>query len=114
MNRPRNSLRGAFAGRTVGLLFAFFLGFWLLFEANALPEVLYAPLYPFWLPSYLGIAFASGLRNVYLPSLGSGLLFRTTITAFLYLEAVIVAAVVRILGRAYRTYRRGRTDGTHP
>lgn len=109
MQRESNPLSSAFAGRTVAFLFAFVLGFWLLSESDLLLEALYAPLYPFWLPSYLAVAFASGLRNVYLPHLGSGLLFDATVVAFLYLEAVLLAGAVRVLRR---TYRRGRANGT--
>ncbi|MFC6826666.1 hypothetical protein [Halopelagius fulvigenes] len=112
MQRESNPIRNAFAGRTVALLFAFVLGFWLLLESNLLLEALYAPLYPFWLPSYLAVAFASGLRNVFLPRLGSGLLFDATVVAFLYLEAVLLAGAVRLLRRTYRTYRRGRANGS--
>jgi hypothetical protein len=107
MSRRSDSLGRAFTDRSVALLLAFFVGFWAFLEWNLFPGVLYAPLYPFWLPSYLGVAFASGLRNVYLPALGNGLLFDAAVLAFLYLEALLLAGLFRVVRRIYRTYRRG-------
>ena len=96
------------AGKAVRLVFAFIFGFWVILETGWLPEVLYAPLYPFWLPSYLAIALASGVRNNFFPWLGSGLLFYVAILLFIYLEAVILANLYRVLWHVYRTYQRGR------
>ena len=96
------------AGEAVKLVFAFILGFWVLLETGWLPDLLYAPLYPFWLPAYLAIALASGVRNNVFPWLESGPLFHVAIILFIYLEAVILANLYRILRHVYRTYQRGR------
>lgn len=96
------------AGKAVRLVFTFIFGFWAILETGWLPEVLYAPLYPFWLPSYLAIALASSVRNNLFPLLGSGFLFYVAIFLFIYLEAVVLANLYRVLRHVYRTYQRGR------
>ena len=104
------TLQRTLADRTVLLAFAFLAVFWIPVDAGWLFEPLYAVLYPFWLPGYLSVLFASGLRNVYLPWLGSGVLFEAVGYAFLYLEAVLLAGVYRALRGVYRTYQRGKAE----
>lgn len=94
-----------FAGRTVLATFAVLFGLWLLLATGWIPDELYGPLYVFWLPSYLAFAGASGLRNTVFSWLGSDLLFRTVVFLFTYIEAVIVAGLVRILRTLYRQKR---------
>ena len=108
MNGDGMTTYSLFAGKAVRVVFLFILGFWVVLETDWLPDVLYAPLYPFWLPSYLAIALASGVRNTVFPWLESGLLFYIAIILFIYLEAVILANLYRVLRHVYRTYQRGR------
>ena len=96
------------AGKTVQLVFAFIFGFFILIDTSWLPEPLYAPLYPFWLPSYLAIAVATGVRNTVFPWLESGVLFDVAILLLIYVEAVLLAGLFRFLRNIYQTYQRGR------
>lgn len=114
MNSASDTVRRVLAGRPVQLAFAFVLGFWLVLETGWLPDPWYAPLYPFWLPAYLAIALASGVRNTVFSWLGSGVLFHGAIVSVIYLEAVVVAGLYRILRRVHRTYQRGREEQAAP
>lgn len=107
-------IRNIFLGRAVVFALGFIAVFWglltLLLEWGVIPEQLYGAFYPFWLPVYLAILFASGMRNIYFPWLGNGILFNTVIVAFLYLEAVLLAAVYRVLRQFYRRYKQNRKE----
>lgn len=60
-----------------------------------------------FVPAYLAILAASGLRNVYLPWLGNGVLFWGVAVLALYAQAVVLAA----LYRGGRSVYRRRADG---
>lgn len=62
-----------------------------------------------FLPAYLSVLLASGVRNVYLVWLGNGVLFWTVALVGLYLQAVAVTAS-HLAVRAVTTSLRG----THP
>lgn len=112
MSNARPALHRVLADRTVWITFALLIGCWLPASAGWLPEQSYAYLYPFWLPGYLAVLAASGLRNVSLSWLGSGLLFDAVWVAFLYGEAVVLAGCYRFGRHVYRAYRRGRDRAT--
>lgn len=75
MTTGTQSLRRIFVGREVGLVFSILLAGSLLISGG-------------FVPGYLAVLLASGLRNVYLGWLGSGILFYAVALVFLYLEAV--------------------------
>ena len=75
MTTETQSLRRIFVGREVGLVFSILLAGSLLISGG-------------FVPGYLAVLLASGLRNVYLGWLGSGILFYAVALVFLYLEAV--------------------------
>ena len=108
MENDSKTIRRIFAGKAVQLVFAFIFGFFILIDMSWLPEPLYAPLYPFWILSYLAIAIATGVRNTVFPWLESGVLFDVAILLFIYVEAVLVAGLFRLLRNIYQTYQRGR------
>lgn len=97
-----------FAGKSVQFIFAFIVVVWLILELGWLPEWLYAPLYPFWFPTYLAFAIGSGVRNTVLPWLGSGFLFDIAVLLSIYVESVLLAGLFRSLRSIYQTYQRGR------
>lgn len=105
----RSLLQRATMDRTVWAAFALLIGLWLPASAGWLPEQSSAYLFPFWLPGYLAVLVASGLRNGYLPWLGSGVLFTAVWVSLIYVEAVFVAGCYRSVRHVYRRYRRGRT-----
>lgn len=78
---PRiGTVRRVFAGREVGIIFGVLLGGTLLISGG-------------FVPGYLAVLLASGVRNVYLAWLGSGPLFYAVAGVFLYLQAVALTAV---------------------
>ncbi|WP_224267804.1 hypothetical protein [Haloprofundus salinisoli] len=96
---------------STGLAFAFLLLVWIPVSEGWLVEPLYAILYPVWLPGYLAVLGASAVRNLYLPWLGSGLSFYTIALALLFLEAALVARLLRFVAWAYRARRGGGGNG---
>jgi hypothetical protein len=64
-----------------------------------------------FVPAYLAILAASGLRNVLLPSLGDGVLFWGVAALALYVQAVALAALYRG-GRALYRRRDGGDAGS--
>lgn len=79
--QPRtSSVRQLFVGKEVGIIFAVLLGGSLLISGV-------------FVPGYLAVLAASGVRNVYLLWLGSGALFYAVAGFFLYLEAVVLTAI---------------------
>lgn len=110
MQMDAETIRHGFAGSAVQLVFAFLLGVQLILETGWLPDAFHAPLYPFWLPSYLAFAVASSVRATVLPWLGSGLPFGVVIVLCTYVEAVLLAGLFRVLWNVYRTYGQGRGE----
>lgn len=109
----RTDIRRMVAGRSVGVVAAVLVGAGALmafgvFERLGDPSV--GLLSPVWMPVYLAILAASGLRNVYLPWVGSGVAFSLLVAVLLYLEAVLLAGFFRTLRAGYRCYHRGTTD----
>lgn len=72
-------LRRILVGKEVGVVLAVLLAGSLLIQAR-------------FLPAYLAVLFASGVRNVYVMWLGNGVLFWTVALVGLYLQAVAVTA----------------------
>lgn len=72
--------RRSFVGKEVGMILAVLLAGSLLISGG-------------FVPGYLAVLAASGVRNVYLSWLGSGAQFYAVAGAFLYLEAVVLMAV---------------------
>lgn len=62
-------------------------------------------LIPAFIPGYLAVLFASGLRNVFLAWLGSGVLFYAVAFVFLYLQAVAVTAIYLAVQTIYQSFR---------
>jgi len=58
-----------------------------------------------FVPAYLAILFASGLRNVYLPWLGNGVAFHAVAVGGLYLQAVLLAGLYRAARHVCRALR---------
>lgn len=114
MESDSETIHRMFVGKTVQLLFAFIFGFFILIDMSWLPEPLYAPLYPFWFPSYLAIAVATGVRNTFFPWMGSGVLIYVAILVLIYVEAVLLAGLFRFLRNIYQTYQRGREAQADP
>lgn len=98
MSLQDSAIRRWTAGREVALAFA------LLTVASLLGGAMFVP-------AYLAILAASGVRNVLLPSLGDGVLFWGVAAAALYVQAVVVAALYRG-GRAVYRRRDGRAGST--
>lgn len=104
MALDRATLR-RFGGTAVVTAFAVLLGFWVLLRFDWLQDPFVGPLLPLWLPAYLSVLFASWLRNVYLPWLGSGTLFWTVSVLFLYAEAVLLAGAYRVIREGFDAHR---------
>lgn len=111
MTIKTNDLRRMFGSKSVGVVFAFLLVGWMLMEIGVLGglgDPFVGILSPAWAPVYVAILYASGLRNVYLPVLGNGILFQLVIAVFLYLEAVLFTGIYRVIRAAYRSSRSGK------
>lgn len=94
---PRiSSVRRVFAGREVGILFGVLLAGTLLISDG-------------FVPGYLAVLAASGVRNVYLGWLGSGPLFYAVAGVFLYLQAVALTALYLGLGYVYTSIQHRQT-----
>ncbi|MFB6220749.1 MAG: hypothetical protein ABEH90_04855 [Halolamina sp.] len=72
------AVRRILIGKETGIVFGFLLIGSVLFQAG-------------FLPTYLAVLLASGVRNVYLAWLGNGVLFWAVALVGLYLQAVTVA-----------------------
>lgn len=109
MTIKTSDLRRMFGSKSVGVVFAFLLVVWMLTKVGLLSigDPFIGILLPAWAPVYVAILIASGLRNVHLPVLGSGILFQLVIVVFLYLEAVLFAGIYRVIRAAYRSYKDG-------
>lgn len=88
MTPETSSIRRLFIGKVVGILFSILLAGSLLISGG-------------FVPTYLAVLLASGLRNVYLGWLGSGVLFYAVALVFLYLEAVVMTLLYFGLRCAY-------------
>lgn len=108
MRATNRTICRVLAGRTVQVAFAFLFGVWLLLAGGWFPDALYQPLSLLWLPSYLAFVVASSLRNTALSWLGSGLHFRVVVMFLTYVEAVLLAGLVRSLRTLYRQTRERR------
>lgn len=110
MTITTSQLRRMFGSKSVGVVFAFLIVVWMLTKVGLLSigDPLIGILLPAWAPVYVALLYASGLRNVYLPVLGSGILFQLVIAVLLYLEAVLFAGIYRVIRAAYRSYRGGK------
>lgn len=98
MSSIRSGLRRAFAGKEVGAILGVLI-----------VGSLFVPLF---VPTYLAILTASGLRNVYLAWLGSGALFYAVAFGVLYLEAVVLTGVYLGARHIYRTVVDRPRNGT--
>lgn len=58
-----------------------------------------------FLPAYLAIALASGIRNLYVPWLGNGAAFYAVAFVGLYVQAVVLAGLFRAGRHVYRALR---------
>lgn len=94
------TLRRLFVGREVGAVLVVLIAGSLLTSA--------------FVPGYIAVLLASGVRNVHLPWLGSGAPFYTVAFLFLYLEAVVLTAVYVSLRTLFQKYRNRGIDGTSP
>lgn len=79
MTLPDSGVRRILAGKEVGIVFGILLAGSLLIQGS-------------FLPGYLAVLFASGVRNVYLAWLGDGILFWAVALFALYAQAVVVTA----------------------
>lgn len=86
-------IRRLFVGKEVGKILAVLIAGTLLISGS-------------FVPTYLAVLLASGVRNGYLAWLGSGVLFYTVAFFFLYLEAVALTATYFGLRSMYLTLRR--------
>lgn len=98
MPAVRSSLRRVFVGNEVGAMLGVL--------------VVGSLLVPSFVPAYLAVLFASGLRNVYLAWLGSGALFYGVALAVLYLEAVVLTGLLLAARHVYRSLGSRPRDGT--
>jgi len=90
MSFNTGGVRRLFVGKEVGIVLGILLAGSLLIQGR-------------FLPGYLAVLLASGLRNVYLAWLGSGALFYAVAFVFLYLQAVVVTAIYLSLRTIYRS-----------
>jgi hypothetical protein len=72
-------VRRVLAGKEFGVVLGVLLAGSLLVQAS-------------FLPAYLAVLFASGVRNVYVASLGNGILFWIVAFVGLYVQAVAITA----------------------
>lgn len=86
------AIRRLFVGKEVGKMLAILLAGSLLISGG-------------FVPTYLAVLFASGVRNAHFAWLGSGVLFYAVAFVFLYLEAVALTAVYFAIRYAYQTLR---------
>jgi hypothetical protein len=95
MTLLKGGVRRVLVGRELGIVLGVLLAGSLLIQAS-------------FLPAYLAVLFASGVRNVYLASLGNGLLFWVVAFVGLYVQAVAVTvgylAVRTIAGSLRSTF----------
>lgn len=96
MTREIGGIRRVFVGETVGVIFGILLAGTVLIQGA-------------FVPGYIAVLYASGLRNVYLPWLGSGAVFYSVVCLFLYLQAVVLAGLYFLLRHLYA--RRSRLSG---
>lgn len=92
MNVERGGVRRLFFGKVVGVVLGILLAGTMLIRGS-------------FVPAYLAVLLASGLRNVYIAWLGSGVLFYAAAFVFLYLQAVAVTAVYLALLTTYQSLR---------
>lgn len=88
-----SGVRRVFVGKEVGIVLGILLAGSLLIQAS-------------FLPAYLAVLLASGLRNVYFAWLGNGVLFWAVALAGLYLQAVVVTASYLALRTVVESLRR--------
>lgn len=93
-----SEFRRLFVGKEVGTILAVLLAGSLLISGG-------------FVPAYLAVLLASGVRNVYLSWLGSGVLFYAVAFFFLYLQAVVLTAIYYVLRRGYQTFRKQPRNG---
>jgi general stress protein CsbA len=99
MTRTGGGVRRVFLGREVGIVLGVLLVGSILVQAS-------------FLPTYLAVLFASGVRNVYVAWLGNGVLFWAVALLGLYAQAVVVTAaylVVRTVARSLRSTSTGES-----
>jgi hypothetical protein len=92
MTLTDSGARRVFVGKEIAVVFGLFLA------GSALIQTAF-------LPAYLAVLFASGLRNVYFAWLGNGILFWTVALVGLYLQAVVVTAGYLAVRTAVRSLR---------
>lgn len=83
-----SSIRRPFVGKEVGIVFGILVAGTLSITGGFLP----------W---YLSVLFATSLRNVYVASLGSGMLFYGVAVIHLYFQAVVLTTAYLLLRYAY-------------
>lgn len=91
-------IRRLFVGKEVGSILAVLLAGSLLIPGG-------------FVPGYLALLFASGVRNVYLAWLGSGVLFYVVAFFFLYLQAVVLTVLYFVFRHGYQTFRKQPRNG---
>lgn len=92
MTVNNGGVRRLFVGKEVGVVLGILLAGTILIQGS-------------FVPAYLAVLLASGLRNVYIAWLGSGVLFYAVAFVFLYLQAVAVTAMYLALQTTYHSLR---------
>lgn len=90
MKSNNSVVRRVFVGREVGIVFGILLAGTILVPGS-------------FLPAYLAVLLASGLRNIYISGLGSGPAFYAVAFAFLYIQAVGITSVYLTIRSIYRS-----------
>lgn len=99
MTSKSNPVRRVFAGKETGIILGVLIAGSLLISGG-------------FVPTYLAILLASGVRNTYLASLGSGMLFYTVAFVFLYLQAVVLSALYLGFRHVYLGIKNRPTNGS--